>query len=142
MKFLGLILCCSILLFGNTSQAIDPLTFKDSAEEQRFQQLTKELRCLVCQNESLADSSAELAQDLRKEIFDLMRKGKSDIEIKNYLTERYSDFVLYKPPLKPGTWLLWYGPGVILLIGTITVLFVVRKRNNKIELPPEEKDEW
>jgi len=141
-KFSGLILFCSILLFGNTSRAIDPLIFQDVAEEQRFQQLAKELRCLVCQNESLADSNAGLAQDLRKEMFDLMRDGKSDSEIKRYLTARYGDFVLYDPPVKPSTWLLWFGPILVLLIGISTVVFVIRKRNNKTELLPEDEQQW
>ena len=75
--------------------AIDPLPFKDAAEEARFRALAAELRCVLCQNQSLADSNAAIAQDLRKEVFGLMREGKSDEEIKSFLTERYTDFVLY-----------------------------------------------
>lgn len=108
--------------------AIDALPFKDRAEEQRFQNLARQLRCLVCQNESLADSSAELARDLRNEVFGQMRQGKSDAEIKTYLTARYSDFVLYNPPLRGGTILLWFGPLVVLLGGAIAVVLIVRRR--------------
>src|ERR1700752_163489 len=77
------------------AQAIDPLPFRDHAEELRFQHLTGELRCLVCQDENLADSNADFARDLRHKVFELMRQGKSDADIKQYLVDRYSDFVLY-----------------------------------------------
>ena len=111
-----------------TAYAIDPLPFKDRAEEVRFQQLTRQLRCLVCQNQDLADSDADLAKDLRKQVFDLMRSGKSNAEIKQYLVARYNDFVLYDPPLKPGTWLLWFAPFALVLIGAIVVLRILRQR--------------
>jgi cytochrome c-type biogenesis protein CcmH len=116
------------LLLPTIACAIDALPFKDRAEEQRFQNLTRQLRCLVCQNESLADSSADLAKDLREEVFEQMRKGKSDAEIKNYLTARYSDFVLYNPPLRGSTILLWFGPLLVLLIGAFVVFRIVRRR--------------
>ena len=108
--------------------AIDPLEFKDRAEETRFQALTRELRCLVCQNQDLADSDALLAQDLRREIFEMMRAGKSDAEIKTFLTQRYGDFVLYNPPVQANTWVLWFGPLVVLLLGAAVVVRVVRRR--------------
>lgn len=111
------------------SGAIEPLPFKDHAQEVRFQNLTKQLRCMVCQNENLADSNADLARDLRLEVFQLMQQGKSDAEIKQYLVDRYSDFVLYDPPLKPGTWLLWFGPLAILLAGGVIVVVAIRRRN-------------
>jgi cytochrome c-type biogenesis protein CcmH len=110
------------------AQAIDPLPFKDHAQEVRFQELTRQLRCLVCQNENLADSNADLARDLRHEVFGLMQQGKSDGEIKQYLVDRYSDFVLYDPPVKPSTWFLWFGPGLFLLIGATVVLVTIRRR--------------
>lgn len=108
--------------------AVDPLPFKDRAEELRFQALTKQLRCLVCQNESLNDSSAPLAADLRRDVFEQMRAGKSDAEIKTWLTARYSDFVLYDPPLRGGTWLLWFGPLLVFAAGATAVTLVVRRR--------------
>lgn len=116
------------LLLPVLAQAIDALPFKDRAEEQRFQNLTRQLRCLVCQNESLADSSADLAKDLREEVFEQMSQGKSDTEIKHYLTTRYGDFVLYNPPLRGGTVLLWFGPLLVLLIGAGIVYRIVRRR--------------
>lgn len=120
------------LTFATAAVAgVDPLPFKDRAEETRFQDLTKQLRCLVCQNESLNDSSAPLAADLRRDVFEQMRTGKSDDEIKQWLTARYSDFVLYDPPLSGATWLLWFGPVLILLIGASAVAMTVRRRASK-----------
>jgi cytochrome c-type biogenesis protein CcmH len=110
------------------AMAVDPLPFKDHAEEARFQVLTGQLRCLVCQNESLADSNADLARDLRHEVFELMQQGKSDGEIKAYLVARYSKFVLYDPPLDGGTALLWFGPAIVLLLGAGALAMQVRKR--------------
>ena len=110
------------------ARAIDPLPFKDRAQEIRFQQLSRQLRCLVCQNESLADSNAALARDLRHQVFHLMQQGKSDAYIKQYLVARYSDYVLYRPPLRPSTWLLWFGPGVLLIVGALGLAGYVRRR--------------
>ena len=110
------------------AQAIDPLPFKDHAQEVRFQNLTRQLRCLVCQNENLADSNADLARDLRHEVFGLMQQGRTDAQIKQYLVDRYSDFVLYDPPVKPSTWLLWFGPGLLLVLGAAVVWVTIRRR--------------
>ncbi len=124
----SLILAFMLACVPAIAHAIDPIVFETPEEEARFQTLAKQLRCLVCQNESLADSNAGLAQDLRKEVIELMRTGKSDADIKVHLTDRYGDFVLYKPPMRPGTWLLWWGPAALLLLGCIAAFFVVRKR--------------
>ena len=127
------------------AQAIEPLPFANHAQEVRFQHLTRELRCLVCQNENLADSNAELARDLRLEVFKLMQQGKTDAQIKQYLVARYSSFVLYNPPLQPGTVLLWFGPALILVAGGLVVLVAVRKRRRDgtpIETPTDNGDDW
>ena len=130
------------------AQAIDPLPFKNHAEEVRFQNLTRELRCLVCQNENLADSNADLARDLRHEVFELMQSGKSDEEIKQYLVDRYSDFVLYDPPVKSSTMLLWFGPLAILLAGGVVVVVTVRRRSRVApvaavdDTSTDEGDDW
>ena len=87
----------------------------DPVVEQRLIAISQEMRCLVCQNESLAGSHAELAQDLRRELRDLIRQGRTDDEIKEFMVSRYGDFVLYRPPVKPMTWVLWGGPFVLLL---------------------------
>ena len=138
-----------LLLFSSTAFAIDPLPFKDHAEELRFQALTKQLRCLVCQNESLADSNAPLAADLRRDVFQQMQAGKSDDEIKAWLTARYSDFVLYDPPLGTRTWLLWFGPVIALLAGGAVVLVAVRRRariapsaSNPMRAAGDAEDDW
>ena len=137
------------LLMATTvaAQAIDPLPFKDHDQEVRFQHLTAQLRCLVCQNENLNDSNAELARDLRHEVFDLMQQGKSDDEIKQYLVDRYSDFVLYDPPMKASTMLLWFGPFLILLAGAAVVVVTVRRRGRATaavanDKPTDEGDDW
>ncbi|KRE92452.1 cytochrome C biogenesis protein [Frateuria sp. Soil773] len=131
MRMLPRLLLAATLAFAGlaAAQAIDPLPFKDHAQEVRFQKLTAQLRCLVCQNENLADSNADLARDLRHEVFGLMQSGKSDDEIKQYLVDRYSDFVLYDPPVQGNTLLLWFGPLLILLAGAATVAVTVRRRN-------------
>lgn len=125
LRFLVLALC---LVASMLAQAVDPLPFKDRAEEIRFQALTKQLRCLVCQNESLADSNAPLAADLRRDVFEQMQAGKSDDEIKGWLTARYSDFVLYDPPVHGATLLLWFGPAIVLLFGAGAIFLIVRRR--------------
>lgn len=116
------LVCCGV------AAAIEPLPFKNEAQRERFQNLTSQLRCMVCQNEDLNDSNADLARDMRKQIFDMMQAGKSDDEIKAYLVARYSDFVLYKPPLHRGTWLLWFGPALILVAGAAGAIAFLRRR--------------
>ncbi len=119
-----LLLACAVC-----AQAIEPLPFKDHVEELRFQHLTAQLRCPMCQNETLADSNAPIAHDLRTQIFQLMQHGQTDAQIKHYLVDRYSQFVLYDPPVTPGTWLLWFGPLLILLVGAGVVVATIRKRS-------------
>ena len=137
MKHLMFVIC-SIAFSVWTYAADIPMTFNNPEEEQRFTDLTRELRCLVCQNQSLADSSADLAQDLREEIYNEMLAGKSNNEIIDYLVARYGDFVLYRPPLKPVTYLLWIGPALFLLIGVfIAVNFLTRRK--KVELSQEDQ---
>lgn len=133
-----------LLLASSKALAIDPLPFKDAAEEDRFRALTSELRCVMCQNQSLADSNAMIAGDLRKEVFALMQAGKTDAEIKDFLTERYTEFVLYDPPLQSKTWLLWFGPVAILLAGVIVVIMIVRRRAaGPDQAPtPSNDEEW
>lgn len=103
--------------------------------EHRLKVLETELRCLVCQNQTLADSNAGLAGDLRKEVRTLAEQGKSDEEIKQFLTTRYGDFILYNPPVKNITWLLWFGPFLLLAGGAGVLFFVVRRRAKIIEEP-------
>ena len=123
---------CSLAAFAN--EAV-PLA-EDPVVEQRLIAIAEELRCLVCQNESLAGSRADLAQDLRREVRTLIKAGKTDTEIKAFLVNRYGDFVLYDPPVKPTTWLLWFGP-LILLIGAIWLLVRTIRQTQKNATPPE-----
>ena len=107
----------------------------DSPAEIRLRGLADELRCLVCQNQTIADSNAPLAQDLRGQIRGQISQGRSDDQIRAYMVERYGDFVLYRPPVKPTTILLWYGPFVFLAAGAILLLFYLRRRRRQIEDP-------
>jgi cytochrome c-type biogenesis protein CcmH len=103
----------------------------ETALDARLKALEEELRCLVCQNQTLADSSAPLAEDLRREVRELALQGKSDAEIKDYLVARYGDFVLYKPPVKSTTYLLWFGPFAFLIGGALVWLVVLRRRRGR-----------
>lgn len=111
----------------------------DPVIEQRMNRLAEDLRCLVCQNESLAGSRAELAEDLRREIRTQMKAGKSDAEVIEYLTTRYGDFVLYRPPFKPVTYLLWLGPFIFLAIGG-AVWAVTLRRRRRLQAQPDNQD--
>src|SRR5712691_8423241 len=113
----------------------------DPQLEKRVMKLSQELRCLVCQNETLADSRADLAEDLRSKIREQMTAGKSDKQIVAFLTERYGDFVLYRPPVKPTTYLLWFGPFVLLLAGLAILFRYVKQRRDSINDQPLTKDE-
>ena len=142
MRKLALLLLLSA--FACIASAMEPMDYRDAAEEQRFRALTEELRCVMCQNQSLADSNAMIAHDLRAEILRLMREGKSDRQIKQYLVERYTDFVLYKPEVKPMTWLLWFGPGLLIVGGAVVIFVIVRNRSRNAPAlpPPDESQEW
>jgi cytochrome c-type biogenesis protein CcmH len=104
----------------------------DPVTEQRLISISEEMRCLVCQNESLSGSRSDLANDLRREIRILIKEGKSDDQIRTFMVERYGDFVLYNPPVKPITWLLWIGPFVMLAIGIAGLLTYLRRRNSSV----------
>ncbi len=128
MLVLGLLLCSPTLQAGVT---LESFKFTAAEEEQRFKDLIEELRCLVCQNQSLVDSDAELAHDLRAEVYDMMQAGNSDEQIVEFLVARYGDFVLYSPPVKPSTWLIWFGPFVLLLIAAV-ILFRSLRRQQQV----------
>lgn len=140
------VLVLAVIANTATAQAIDPLPFRDHAEELRFQHLTSELRCLVCQDENLADSNADFARDIRHKVFELMQQGKSNAQIKQYLVDRYSDFVLYDPPVNHRTWLLWFGPLLILIAGGMVVVNTIRKRSRittqTASAPTDNGDDW
>ena len=106
---------------------------EDPVVEKRLIVISEEMRCLVCQNESLAGSRADLAQDLRRELRELIRAGKTDAEIKEFMVSRYGDFVLYRPQVKPTTWLLWGGPFLLLIAGIVALIVYLRRRSRAME---------
>jgi len=114
---------------------------EDPVLEERLMNLSRELRCLVCQNETLADSRADLAVDLRNEIREQMKAGKTDQEIIAFLTARYGDFVLYRPPVKAATYFLWFGPFVLLLGGLFLLFHYLKKRRQLITEKPLSADQ-
>ncbi len=142
-RLLAILLFAFALALSAAAFAIDPLPFKDNAQRDRFQHLTSELRCMVCQDESLLASNADFAKQLRRQIFDMMQRGKSDKEIKDWLVERYSTFILYDPPLAPSTIALWFGTPVILLAGGVVVAVLLRRRTRPASAIAEDTgDDW
>lgn len=131
--FIYLLLVFNLVLGSAHAGTLESFDFSGRVSEQRFKSLTEELRCLVCQNESLAGSNAELANDLRQEVYQLMDQGKSNEQIVNFLVVRYGDFVLYDPPLRPSTYLLWFGPFILLLIAASFLFYSVSKRSRRPE---------
>ena len=120
-----------LLLPVNSIAEVELLEFDSPQHEQRYKKLIAELRCLVCQNQNLADSNAELAQDLRSITYNMIHDGSGDDEIVDFMVARYGDFVLYRPPFKSSTLLLWVGPFVILLIGVLSAFLVIRRRKRQ-----------
>ena len=121
-----------MLWLATASAAIDLLEFDDAAQEARYNELIKELRCLVCQNQNLADSDADLAKDLRQKAYEMVTAGNSDQEIVDYMVERYGDFVLYRPPVRASTLLLWVGPFVILGVCLLILLGIAWRRRGRV----------
>ena len=130
MKWLAIVILGLMPIFAHAGEAKDLAA--DPVLEKRMIGLAEKLRCLVCQNESLASSHAELAEDLRREVREQMAKGKNDQEIIDYLVARYGDFVLYEPPMKSYTLLLWFGPFALLLVGVGVLLYQLRKRRQTV----------
>jgi len=134
MKYLRTLLAALCLAWATTGLAgMEEFDFSGNVDEDRYKELIAEIRCLVCQNQSLADSDAELAHDLRKEVYDLMQTGQDNGQIVDFMVARYGDFVLYNPPVKPSTYLLWYGPFVLLASGILFLIRTVRQRTRQSE---------
>ncbi|HEY0817461.1 MAG TPA: cytochrome c-type biogenesis protein [Rhizobacter sp.] len=138
-RHLFLALAMALAVSAAPANEAAPLA-EDPAVEARLMHISEELRCLVCQNESLSGSRADLALDLKREIRSLIKQGKSDDEIRAFMVSRYGDFVLYRPPVKPTTWLLWGGPFVLMLGGLAALIaFLRRRKPADAALTPEEQ---
>jgi cytochrome c-type biogenesis protein CcmH len=139
---LNAVLTLSLVLFASVSTGREAMLMSEDPKlEARLDELSHELRCMVCQNESLASSRAELADDLRTEVRELLRSGKSDREVKDFLVSRYGDFVLYNPEVKPLTWVLWFGPFVLLVIAVIFLGIYLRQRRALVAPEAMSEDE-
>ena len=129
--------------FSAAAWETDTYVFPDEVTETRYKSLVKELRCPKCQNQNLADSNSPIAADLRREVYNLLEQGKSDGEIVGFMVQRYGEFVLYRPQVSSLTYVLWFGPAFLLLIGVIVVVQILRKKPVKKEtvvLSDEQKD--
>jgi cytochrome c-type biogenesis protein CcmH len=138
--FCSVIAFCLLFTFNVSAEEARPLQ-ENATVEAQVQRLSEELRCLVCQNQTLADSHSELAEDLRQEIREMAAKGMSDQAIIDYLVERYGDFVRYRPPLKSTTVLLWFGPFALLLAGAVGLFLMLRRREKMTAVSPLSADE-
>ena len=140
-RLVRLLLCLvplhlAVVALPATAAATNPdEILKDPVLEQRARDLSKQLRCLVCQNQSIDDSDADLARDLRRIVREQLVAGRSDAEVIDYLTARYGDFVLLKPPVKPATWGLWFGPALVLVIAAAGIVVYVRRRSAVPDAP-------
>lgn len=135
-RWAACLFAAAMLLGSAAAGAIAPMDFDSPEQRERFKALTEELRCLVCQNQSLADSDAGLAQDMRREVLAMIKAGRTDEEIRGFLVERYGEFVLYKPTVGPSTWLLWFGPGLLVVTG-LGALLIALKRRSRQSAPPD-----
>ena len=134
-KLISILVLSGVLMFSFETVAAPIETFKfDSAETEKiFHKLSEEIRCLVCQNQNIAESNADLAKDLRLEIYTMLENGKSEEEIVDFMVQRYGDYVLYRPPFKPMTWLLWFGPVIVFVIGMIYVVRLMKSQSAEIK---------
>ncbi|HSH41605.1 MAG TPA: cytochrome c-type biogenesis protein [Arenicellales bacterium] len=128
------------LVAGAAQAVIEARSFDDPARQELYEEIIDELRCLVCQNQNLAASNADLAKDLRRQTYEMIQQGADKQEILDYMTDRYGDFVLYRPPVKSTTLLLWLGPGLLLATGLVIVTLVARRRRMAADLSDEERD--
>lgn len=133
MAAVSLALFCSLCMVSLSSLAQEaPPAAEDPVLEKRVKTLSEELRCLVCQNQSLADSNADLAVDLRNQVREMMQEGKSDDQIREFMVARYGDFVLYNPPVRTATLLLWVGPFVLLIVAGVALFIYLQRRNRQL----------
>lgn len=132
MSLRASLLALLLVLAAPLAWSSGPLVFADAAQEARFHALASELRCVQCHNQSLADSDALIAQDMRRQVLELIQRGYSDDQVRSFLVQRYGEFVLYRPALGGHTWLLWWGPGLLLLAGGAVLWRTVRRRTRQL----------
>ena len=138
MKLLQ-VLILSILSFSCMS-GVEYKKFDNPEQEQAYKVLVNELRCLVCQNQTIASSNADLAKDLRRQVYEMLQQGKSQQEIVDFMIQRYGDFVMYNPPFKAKTGLLWLGPAVFLLIGLVLLVLLSKRKKTVKNSQPSDDD--
>ena len=136
MRSLTLLLITFLFSYGLVAAPVTIYKFEDKEKEKIFYKMSDELRCLVCQNQNIAESNSELAQDLRRQIYDMLQQGKSEADIVNFMVERYGDYVLFNPPFKPMTWMLWLGPLIIFIFAGAYALITI-KGKAKVEVAEE-----
>jgi len=130
--FAGLLAACGLAMAIDTEPAFD-----DPVLQHRYESINRELRCLVCQNQTIADSNATLAQDLRREVREMIAAGKTDAEIREFMIDRYGDFVLYRPRLTAQNFLLWAAPALLLIVGAVVLVRVIRRKAKESQLESE-----
>ena len=131
MRLIGILILTMVFTFSTnqvSASPVDTYEFQDEVTKIRFQALSKELRCPKCQNQNLSGSNSPIAADLRRELYELLQQGKADIEIVNFMVDRYGEFVLYRPRVSQLTYVLWFGPAVLILFGIIIVIVIVRRK--------------
>lgn len=143
-RIFATVLSLALACFASLAFALHPKEFQSAEEEQRYRALAKELRCVMCQNQSLADSPAGVADDLRLQVLTLIREGKTDREINDYFVARYGEFILYRPRVEPVTWALWFGPFVLLLVGAGVIVVIVRRNDAAAQniVQSDDRQEW
>ncbi|MFA5983295.1 MAG: cytochrome c-type biogenesis protein [Methylococcaceae bacterium] len=136
-------LCIIVLTVSTAIAGVEYRQFSNAAEQKTYENLISELRCLVCQNQTIADSNADLAKDLRQQVFEMVQQGKSKQDITDFMTSRYGDFVLYNPPFKAKTGILWLAPIMLLTTGFCAVFFFVRSKAKtaRVTLEPERQQQ-
>lgn len=142
--FKAMMMACAVLFTSLSVNATpsDTYSFSDPVTETRYRALVKELRCPKCQNQNLADSNSQIAIDLRNEVYRMLNEGKADMEITDYMVDRYGEFVLYRPRVSSLTYVLWFGPAIFILIGVIIVITVARKKSlskKEVELSSQQQ---
>ena len=131
MRLISILILTMVFSFSTnqvSASPVDTYEFQDEVTKIRFQALSKELRCPKCQNQNLSGSNSPIAADLRRELYELLQQGKADIEIVNFMVDRYGEFVLYRPRVSQLTYVLWFGPAILILFGIIIVIVIVRRK--------------